>query len=1017
MRLTDLFIRRPVFALVVSLLILLAGLRAGLTLPMQQFPRTVSATIQIQTSFYGADAATVASFITTPIEAAVSQTEGIDYMTSQSQSGVSTVTLSLRLNQDPNRAMTQVQAFVQGITAQLPAGYQPPVIAVYNAAGQEMQLAVSSNLIAPQQVSDYLTRFVVPQLQAVPGVLSVVNLTQTNIALRVWLDPKRLAGHGLTATDVADALTANDYITGVGTTLGGTIFANLAIASGLHTETEFRNLVVARHDGVLIRLRDIADVGYAPDSLNMSLTDSLGKGAALGISVSPTANLLQVAHRVRATFAAICATMPPGMQGRILYSAADYVDASRHDVLVALGEALVIVALAVLVFLGSPRAVFIPLVTIPLSLIGTLSLMAVMGFSINLLTLLALVLAIGLVVDDAIIIVESVDRHMRQGMTPFASASLAAVGLSGPILAMTVVLVAAYVPIGLQAGLTGALFTEFAFTLAASVTVSAVVALTLSPMMCAYLLRPEQQRPGRLVRFNDAVQHHLERVYRSVLHRALIVWPLLIVFGLAMMVAMVLMFRGSSSELAPQEDTGLLIVGGQAPPNADLDQIARYDPPIIKAMQAIPEGALYWLVDSPGQVGDGIVLKPWNERHRTAMVLQDQLQSALNTVAGLQLAVFQPPSLPGAQGMPIQFVLKGSGSIEALAEVSDRMLIAAHRSGLFTYIDKDLKIDQPQTTIELDRSKLAQIGLRVSDIGSSLNWLLGGNYVNYFSIHGHSYKVMPLVVRDQRLNPAQILDYPIATIGGVPILLSSVATLSHQVMPEQITHFQQLNATTLSGIPGPGVSTDRALHFLQDLARQDLPADFTTDTAGALREYVADQGSFLPSFGFAVIVIFLTLAALFESFRDPLIILASVPMSLAGALFFIWMGVGGASLNIFSEIGLVTLAGLISKHGILIVEVANTQQKLGLSKRAAIELAAVLRLRPILMTTGAMVFGVLPLIVATGAGSAARFAMGLVIATGLGIGTLFTLFVVPAAYLLIAGNHQRSADRRSLPQG
>ncbi len=1005
-------------ALVVSLLILIAGLRAGATLPMQQFPRTVSATIVIQTSFYGADATTVASFITTPIEAAVAQTEGIDYMTSQSQSGISTVVLSLRLNQDPNRAMTQVQAFVQGITSQLPAGYQPPVIAVYNAAGQEMQLAVSSTRIAPQQVSDYLTRFVVPQLQAVPGVLSVVNLTSSSIALRVWLDPRRLAGYGLTATDVTDALGANDYITGVGTTLSGTTFANLAIASGLHTEEQFRTLVVARRNGTLVRLGDVADVRYGSDNPAMSLTDSLGSGAALGISVSPTANLLEVARRLRTTFAAICATMPPGMQGRILYSAADYVDASRHEVLVALGEAVGIVALAVLVFLGSPRSVFIPLATIPLSLIGTLSLMAMMGFSINLLTLLALVLAIGLVVDDAIIIVESVDRHLREGMTPFAAASLAAGSLLGPILAMTAVLIAAYVPVGLQAGLTGALFTEFAFTLAASVTVSAVVALTLSPMMCAYLLRPEQRRRGRLARLNDAAQRLIERAYRHMLRRALAVWPVLVACGLAVVVAMVLMFQHASSELAPQEDTGLLVVGGQAPPNAGLDQIAGYDPPIIRAMQAIPEGALYWLVDSPGQVGDGLVLKPWNRRRRTAMVLQDQLQVALDDVAGLQLAVYQPPSLPGAQGMPIQFVLKGSGPVDALAEVSDRILLGARRSGLFAYIDKDLRIDQPQTTIELDRAKLAQLGLRVSDVGQALNWLLGGNYVNYFSVHQHSYRVMPMVMRDQRLNAAQILDYPIATVGGVPILLSSVATLSHQVMPEQITHFQQLNATTLSGIPRPGVTTERALRALQALARQDLPSDFTTDAAGALREYVTERGSFLPSFGFAVIVIFLALAALFESFRDPLVILASVPMSLAGALFFIWMGVGGASLNIFSEIGLVTLAGLISKHGILIVEVANEQQKRGLSRRAAIELAAVLRLRPILMTTGAMVFGVLPLIVATGPGSAARFAMGLVIAGGLAVGTAFTLFVVPAAYLLVASDHQRVTrhGRRAMPR-
>ncbi len=1017
MRLTELFIRRPVLSIVVSVLILVAGLRAEESLPVQEFPTTVSATIQIVTNDYGADAATVAGFITTPIENAVAAVDGIDYISSQSQTGVSTVTLYLKLNEDPNRAMTQVQTYVNGAEALLPVGFQPPLITIAPNSHPALEITLSSHTLSPEQVSDYVARVVAPQLQAVPGVENVQNQANIKLALRVWFDASKLAGYGITATDAVNALQNNDFVTGVGQTLGGMTFINLAVNSGLHTEDEFRRLIIKRSGSALIRLGDVAKVVFGSDTTNVNINTNAGNGGAfLAVSVTPTANLLSTVRRVVSVADQIRTQLPPEMHLSVDYNAADYVEASRYEMLTSLAEALAIVGLVIFLFLGSFRSVLVPLVTIPLSLIGTFALMAALGFSINLLTLLALVLAIGLVVDDAIIIVENVNRHLAEGLSPTESAILAARQLGGPIIAMTVVLIAAYLPVGLQKGLTGALFTEFAFTLAASVTVSALLALTLSPMMCAKLLPAHGgRRAPVLARLADRLLAIMQAVYLRLLRLVLLAWPLAILVGLGVLAIIPFLYEQAGHELAPQEDTGFVIVNASAPPNASLDQLTLYDPLVIAALNAFPERAGWWNVDAQGNIGEGLVLKPWNQRRRSAETIQAELQDRLNAIPGLSFAAFQNPSLPAGQGYPVQFVVESSAPIESLASVSDRMILQARRSGLFAYIDKDLKIDQPQYTIELDRDRVAELGLDVATIGNNLNWLLGGNFVNYFSIQQRSYRVLPMVVRDQRLNASQILDYPIANIGGVPIKLSSVATLSSQIVPEQINHFQQLDATTLGGIPAPGVTVDTAYRYLQRLARADLPSGFATDTSGPLREYVAASGSFLPSFGFALVIIYLALAALFESFRDPIVILVSVPMSIAGALLFVWLGIGGATVNLYSEIGLVTLAGLISKHGILIVEVAKEQQLGGRSKREAIEHAATLRLRPILMTTAAMVLGVLPLVFATGAGARSRFVMGLVIASGLSIGTVFTLFVVPAVYLLVAARHSPlpAAKRRA----
>jgi multidrug efflux pump len=658
--------------------------------------------------------------------------------------------------------------------------------------------------------------------------------------------------------------------------------------------------------------------------------------------------------------------------------------------------------------------VFIPVIAIPLSLIGTFAMMLVFGFSINLLTLLSLVLAIGLVVDDAIIVVESVNRHLEEGLAPRAAAIKAARELANPIIAMTVVLIAVYVPIGFQGGLTGALFTEFAFTLVGAVTVSAIVALTLSPMMCAYFLKPHRVDgrgiAERLVSLLDRVFGRVQRGYERMLVSSLQTMWVTVTFAAIVLGSIYFLAGSADSELAPQEDQGVVILIPSSAPDATLQQKLLYGKQVQGIMEALPEAEHSFQVTSTATTIAGITLKPWDQRSRDSTTIQRGLQDQLSTVAGQRIVAFQPPALPGAQGLPIQFVLKTTAAIPQLYATSQTFLAAALRTGKFLFLDTDLKYDLPQDVVVIDRDKAAQLGLNMTQVGSALSGMLGGGYVNYFSLGSRSYKVIPQVQQRSRLNADQVMNYQVATVNNVPIPLSAIATIRHETVPETLNHFQQINSATISGVAAIGVAQEDALRTLQDLGKQLLPPDILVDFGGQSRQFVQESSGFVTTFALALIIIYLVLAALFESFRDPLIILVSIPLSIAGALVFISLGLHGASLNIYTDVGLVTLMGLISKHGILIVEVANERQAAGLSKREAIVAAAGIRLRPILMTTAAMVLGVVPLIVASGAGAASRFNIGLVIATGMAIGTLFTLFVLPAVYVIIAARHVAEPD-------
>lgn len=1011
MNFTDIFIRRPVLATVVSLLIFVIGIRSAFLLPVLQFPRTENAVVTVSTAYFGASAELVSGFITTPLENAISQANGIDYISSSSAQGGSSIQATLRLNYDSNKALTEIISKVNSVSNQLPQEAQQPVISI--AVGEtidSMYIGFNSEVLSRNQMTDYLIRVVQPKIQAVEGVQEVEILGEKRFAIRAWLDPDKLAAYGLTATDVSQALAANDYLSAVGETRGQMVRVDLTASTNMKSLAEFRQLIIRSKNGAFVRLSDVANVTLGSAEYDSAAGFDGKASVQLGIKVAPSANLLDVMKRVRETFPEIKAQLPTGLNGEIAYDATAFVNSSINEVVRTLVEALLIVTFVVFAFLGSPRSVLIPTIAIPLSLVGTFTVMLILGFSINLLTLLALVLSIGLVVDDAIIVVENVNRHLEEGMRPHQASLLAARELAGPIIAMTIVLVAVYLPIGFLGGLTGALFTEFAFTLVGAVTMSAIIALTLSPMMCARVLRANNEIDSewekKLVKFIDRRFEELLHVYQRLLHGSLDYIQVTVVFALIVLVSIYFLYNSAKSELAPPEDQGIIIGLVTTPPNATVDQRLIYQQLIWDVYSSHPEMGHVFQFTEPSHTISGMVLTPWDERKKTAKTLEREIQQQLGQIAGARIAAVQPPPLPGSRGFPVEFVIQTTEPFTQLNDVVQTFMDKVQKSGQFVFMDTDLRFDKPQAEIVIDREKVAQFGLTMRDVGASLSAMLGGGYVNYFSLDGRSYKVIPQVQQADRLNVDQLKDYYIRTSQGVSVPLSTIATISKHTVPRSLGHFQQLNSATISGVPMPGLTSGQVLEYLQNLAKTELPAGYSVDYSGASRQYVQESSALVVTFFFAMIIIFLALAAQFESFRDPLIILVSVPMSICGALIAIVFGMMfGASLNIYTQVGLVTLIGLISKHGILIVEFANALQAEGRSKREAIEEATSIRLRPILMTTAAMVLGVIPLILASGAGAASRFNLGLVIASGLSIGTGFTLFVVPAVYMLFAADH------------
>jgi len=1013
MHFTDLFIKRPVLASVVSLMILLIGSWAGFKLPIRQYPELSNTTITVTTTYPGANADLIQGFITVPIQQAVASAEGIDTLTASSTQNVSTVTLNLKLDADPDRAMTDVLSKIAQVKGILPREANDSVVTKQTGEGYAlMYLSFNSKVMTSSQISDYLNRVVQPKLQTVNGVANAQILGGQTFAMRIWLDPDRMASLGVTPLDVRAALAANNFTSAPGQVKGDYVQTNIDAKTSLDDPSAFGRLVVMGRGDSLVRLSDIAEIELGPQSSDSSSVFDGLKAVFIGVYATPTANPLTVITDVRKAFPEIQRELPPGLDAAIAYDATNFIRASLWEVMKTLGEAAIIVIVVIFLFLGNLRSTIIPIITIPLSLIGVLAVLAGLGYSINLMTLLALVLAIGLVVDDAIVVVENIYRHIEAGKRPLEAALLGAREIVYPVIAMTITLAAVFAPIGFVSGLTGTLFREFAFTLAGAVIVSGVIAITLSPMMCSKLLKHHSGKGG-LTGWLDRRFESLKGRYQRRLHRTLNYRPVTVLVLLGLIAGSVLMYMTTQRELAPEEDQGILFTLVKTPQYANLDYLEDATQRLYQAYSTIPEKEHVFTINGMGDVHQafaGILLKPWSERTRNQKAILQELSPRISNLPTALALSFSPPALPGSTGgPPVQFVITTTRDFRQLADVLQDVEKSARESGLFIFSDSDLRFETPQIEFHIDHDKANRLGITMADIGNSLATLLGGNYINLFDLYGRSYQVIPQVPREYRLNEDWLTRYQIRTSAGTLVPLSNVATVTKTVQPNALTNFQQLNSATLSAVPFPGRTVGEAIDFLKKKA-ESFPEGFSYDFQGESRQFVQEGDTLVYTFVFALVIIFLVLAAQYESFRDPLIILIALPCSIFGAL--LPLNGGLATINIYTQIGLVTLIGLISKHGILMVDFANKlQQNQGYGRRDAIEHAAAIRLRPILMTTAAMVVAMVPLLIARGAGAASRFDIGLVIAAGMTIGTLFTLFVTPAVYTYLARDHQKVKER------
>ncbi|MCG3759586.1 multidrug efflux protein [Vibrio cincinnatiensis] len=1010
MRFTDKFIQKPILSSVVSLFIILLGLRAIMDMNVRQFPEIKNAVINVSTTYVGADADLIQGFITTPLEREIAAAEGIDYLVSTSVAGNSTIEAYLRLDYDPNEALTQIAAQVNKVRSELPENAREPVVTLQvGESVAAMYLAFYSEVLGDNQITDYLVRVVEPQLSTLPGVQRAEILGARTFAMRIWLDSVKMAAYGITGSDVAAALNNNNVLAALGRTKGQMVAIDLTAATDLRDVDGFKQLVIGSDGRSVIRLEDVADVDLGAESYESSVSFNGLAATFIGVEVSPDANALDVIELVRQVWDRdIIPQLPQGLSAYIAYDSTEYIENAIDEVVISIVLALAIVVLVIYAFLGSIRSVIIPAVAIPVSLVGTFFLMWLLGFSINLLTLLAMVLAIGVVVDDAIIMLENIHRHIEEGKSRTEAAIQGARELAWPIITMSTTLVAVFLPIGFVGGLTGVLFVEFAFTLAASVILSGVVALTLSPVMCAYILKPHnsgKQKEKSLEQWLDKQFDRLHHAYQRTLHSLLDSKSVVLTFGAIVLVSCYFLFVTSPSELEPAEDQGFVFSILESDSYHTLDALSQATGELNRLVDDVEEVENVFIINGMGGTNSaiaGIVLAPWERRDRdTQAVLENNIQPFLAQQPALNSFALVPPSLPSpGGGTPVEFIIGSTQPFEALQEVVQEILGRAMASGRFIFVDSDLKINRPRQTVEVDREKAALMGVSMQQIAADLGSLLSGADTGRFSLDNRSYRVIPQVERKERLNPDQLTNYYTRNNQGELVPLSALVTLTESVQPQALRGFQQLNAVKISGVPRPGVPLGEALGILDTIAAETLPAGFSVDYAGQSRQYKSEGQQLVVTFFFALIVIFLILAAQFESFKNAIIIMVTVPMSVCGALIF--TSLGFTSINIYTQVGLLTLVGLIAKHGILIVEFANQLQMEGRSKRDAVEQATAIRLRPILMTTAATVLAMIPLLIATGAGAGSRYAMGLVIASGMTIGTLFTLFVVPAMYLLLA---------------
>ncbi len=1007
---TDIFIRKPVLAVVINLVIILIGLRAVFTLPVQQYPKIESSSLVITTVYIGAPADNIRASITTPIEKAVSAVGGVDYVESASIAGVSTVTVRLKLNYAATAALAEVSARLQQVRSELPSEAEPPAVEIQRADRPWASFYVSytTDQLSRTQLTEYLERVIRPELSTIPGIQRAGVEGGRPLAMRIWLDPQKMTGLGITAEQINTALQRNNFLSAVGQAKGASVQIDLLANTDLRNEEEFRQLVVAERDGAIVRLGELARVELGSEEATGGASMNGKDAVFISVWPLPGSNEISVAAALRDKLAEIKPSLPVGVDQRLAYDATKFMSNSIKEISKTLGETVLIVGLVVFLFMGSIRTALVPLIAMPVSLIGAAALMAGLGFSLNLLTLLAIVLAVGLVVDDAIVVVENVERHVREGKSRPQAALIGARELAGPVITMTITLAAVYAPIGIQGGLTGVLFKEFAFTLAAAVVVSGIVALTLSPIMSARLVH-EGGKEGAFTRWVNRRFETVRRSYAALLDRVLQLRPAVVAGSVLVILAGVPLYMFSAKELAPTEDQGGMFVILTSPPEATLEYKVQQGEKIAAALQGFNESDYVWQVIFGGGAFGGVELKPWQDRDRTTHEMIGEAFGRVGAIPGVQAFPILPPSLPGAGNYDVELLITSPDEPKDMEPVATAMVTAAFNSGMFMFADTDLKIDMPQARVVIDRTKVADLGLDLATVGQQLATLLAGGYVNRFNFEGRSYKVIPQVELRDRATAERLLDLKLAIPTGQLISVSSFASIASEVAPRALNRFQQRNSVKIFGGVVPGVTKEQALTALEKEAKKILPPGYAVDFAGESRQIRQEGSQLVGTLGFALALIYLVLAAQFASFRDPLIVLAgSVPLALSGALVFTFLGL--TTINIYTQVGLITLVGLVAKNGILMVEWANHLREHGKNKLEAIHEACLTRLRPILMTSAATVFGHLPLVFVSGPGAEARNSIGIVLVTGMSIGTIFTLFVVPVLYVLIASKHEAPVD-------
>ncbi len=1007
----ELSIRRPVLASVMSLMIVLVGLMAWSRLSVREYPKIDEPVVSVSTTYKGASAEIIESRVTQPLEEALSGIEGLDVMTSSSRPERSQINLRFRVDRNPEDAAADVRDRVALARARLPSDADEPVVRKVEADSQPIiYLALASDRHGPMEVSEFADRLVKDRLQNLPGVAEIRIFGERQPSMRIWLDRLRLAGFGLTPEDVEDALRRQNIEIPAGRIESTRREFEILAETDLRTVEEFNDLIIREVDGYLVRLRDVGEAQIAPLNERVISRFNGNPSVAVGVVKQATANPLDVARAVREVLPRLVDILPDGVRVEIGYDSTVFIDRAIRNVRNAVIEAIVLVILVIFLFLRSLRATLVPIVTIPVSLIGAFIFMWIFDFSINTLTLLAMVLAVGLVVDDAIVVLENISRHVEKGMRPFEAALLGSREIAFAVIAMTVTLAAVYAPIAFQTGRTGRLFVEFALTLAGAVLVSGFVALTLSPMMCSLMLR-HHERHNVLYRAFEAGLGGLTRAYRASLRFAMTVRPAVIVAMVLVGGFAGLLFKTLPAELAPVEDRGTVLTIGIAPEGSTIAFTDRYARRIEQAYREQPViERLFVVIGFGNDVTRTLAfgrLVDWDERPGiTQQQIARELAPKMAAIPGILAFPNNPPSLgQSPTSKPVQFVLQTSQPYEVLQRAVDQLIAAARRNPGLLNVDTDLKLNKPQLVVSIDREKAALMGIDVRTIGQTVETMLGGRQVTRFKRDGKQYEVIVQVKPEDRATPNDLSQIFVRGAGGVMVPLANLVTIEETVAPKELNHFNKLRSATVTATLAPGYSLGEALAFLEAEAEK-LPVGIVTDLDGQSREFRQSSVGLAVVFVLALAFIYLVLAAQFESWVDPFVIMLTVPLSMTGALLALQLT--GQSLNVYSQIGLVTLVGLITKHGILIVEFANQLRARGLAMIEAVVEASVLRLRPILMTTGAMVLGSIPLALASGAGAEGRRAIGWVIVGGLLVGTFFTLYVVPVAYTLLA--------RRSLPR-